>query len=329
VPARSRHQSEPRAQPLLVSATHLERVGVADGGVEVAVGGRVLRLTNLRKPMYPMAGVSKGQVIDYYAQVADVILPHVGGRPLTMKRFPDGLGGAYFYEKQCPAHRPDWMRTVPIFSERHGHALEYCVATEAASLVWLANLANLELHPALGLAADVDVPTGVVFDIDPGYPATLLACCRVALLLRGLFETLALRSFVKSSGSKGLHVYVPLNAGLPYGRTKAFAREVAETIAARFPELVTANMARARRAGKVLIDWSQNARHKTTVAPYSLRAKDPPTVSKPLEWEEVQAAAESGRTEGLVATPQEMLASIRDRGDVLAESVRLRQELPA
>jgi bifunctional non-homologous end joining protein LigD len=312
----------------LHSATHLRRTGSLERGVEVEFAGRRLRLTNLEKPMYPVGGMSKGQVVDYYAQVAEVVLPHVVGRPLTLKRFPDGIGGAYFFEKQCPGHRPDWVQTAPIWIEQYRTHYEYCVIGEAATLVWLANLASLEVHPALARAGDLGRPTGVAFDCDPGYPAGLLEACQVALWLRFLFDRIGLESFVKSSGSKGVHVYVPLNDYATYERTKAFARSVAQSLERQSPELVTAQVSRARRAGKVLIDWGQNDRHKTIVAPYSLRANDPPTVSVPLRWEEVEQAVKDQHGESLVLSPAAMLERLQREGDLFAESGSLRQSLP-
>jgi bifunctional non-homologous end joining protein LigD len=278
--------------------------------------------------MYPIARVTKGEVIDYYAQIAEAMLPHAAGRPLTLKRFPDGLGGAYFFEKQCPRHRPDWISTVAIWTESQTATYDYCVITEPATLVWLANLASLEVHPALARADDLTRPTAVAFDIDPGYPAGLLEACQVALWLRGLLDVLGLRSFVKSSGSKGLHVQVPLNVPVTYARTKGFARQVAQTLAERFPDLVLANIARVQRSEKVLIDWAQNDRQKTVVAPYSLRAADPPTVSVPLRWEEVEAAAGRHDAGGLVLSPRAMLDRLEREGDLLAAAPELRQRLP-
>jgi bifunctional non-homologous end joining protein LigD len=312
----------------IASATHLRRVGERGPGVEVEVGERRLRLTNLDKRMYPLGALTKGQVIDYYARAADAILPHIARRPLTLKRFPDGLDGAYFYEKQCPRHRPGWLETVPIWTERFQETYEYCTAGEPAALVWLANLANLELHAALGRSGALETPTTVVFDLDPGYPAGPLHACQAALVLRGLFEQLDLESFAKSSGSKGIHVFVPLNTAVTYPQTKRFARAVAETVAGRLPQLALAEVTRARRRGRVVIDWGQNDHHKTMVAPYSLRAVDPPTVSMPLRWEEVEAALEAEDIASLTATPQGMLERLDREGDLFAPVAELRQELP-
>ncbi len=313
----------------LETATRLRRTSELAGGIEFEVAGRRLRITNLHKTMYPTAGLSKGEVIDYYAQVAGAMLPYVSGRPLTLKRFPDGVGGAYFFEKQCPRHRPDWVITVPIWVDAYATHYDYCVISERATLVWLANLASLEVHPALAPAEDLAHPTALAFDLDPGYPAGLREACQVALWVRGLLDVLGLASFVKSSGSKGLHVHVPLAGSATYARTKAFAREVADAIAARFPAVALANLARSRRSGRVLIDWAQNDRHKTMVAPYSLRANDPPGVSVPLRWDEVERAGETGRVDALVLTPEELIDRLDREGDVWAGAPALRQELPA
>jgi bifunctional non-homologous end joining protein LigD len=205
---------------------------------------------------------------------------------------------------------------------------EYCVVSEPATLVWLANLASLEVHPALARAEDVARPAGVAFDCDPGHPAGLLDACQVALWLRWLFDRLGLRSFAKSSGAKGFHVYVPLHAEVTYDETKAFARGVAQSLERQSPELVLANVSRARRAGKVLIDWGQNDRHKTIVAPYSLRANDPPTASVPLRWDEVEEAVESQDAGSLVLSPEAMLERLERQGDLWAPAASLRQDLP-
>jgi bifunctional non-homologous end joining protein LigD len=313
----------------LETATHLRRTGELAGGIEVEAAGRRLRITNLHKTMYPIAGLTKGEVIDYYARVADAMLPHVAGRPLTLKRFPDGLGGAYFFEKQCPRHRPDWVTTVPIWVDAYATHYDYCVVSEPATLVWLANLASLEVHPALARAGDLSRPTVLAFDIDPGYPAGPVEACQVALWLRGLLEVLGLTPFVKSSGSKGLHVLVPIEDRATHAATKGFARQVAETLAERFPALALANIARARRSGKVLIDWAQNDRHKTIVAPYSLRATDPPTVSVPLRWAEVERTLDTGDPDPLVLDPPAMLRRLAREGDLWEEMPRLGQRLPA
>ena len=233
--------------------------------MEIDVDGKRLKLSNLEKVLYPEAQFTKAQVIDYYVRIAPVLLPHLRGRPLTMKRYPEGVNGQYFYEKQCPSHRPKWVHTAPIWSEGKQKATEYCVVDDLPTLVWAANLADLELHTSLSLAKAIERPTMMVFDLDPGAPAGIVECCEVGLVLHGLFEQLGLESVAKTSGSKGLQVYVPLNTQLDYRVTKPFAKRVAEVLEQRMPELVVSRMTKRLRPGKVLVDWSQNDGHKTTV----------------------------------------------------------------
>jgi bifunctional non-homologous end joining protein LigD len=295
----------------------------------VTVEGRELALSNLDKVLYPEVGFTKGQVVDYYARIAEVVLPHLRGRPLTLKRYPDGVEGKFFYEKRCPSHRPEWVTTASIWSGQREGNIDFCVVEDLPTLVWLANLADLELHTSLSLAAAIDTPTAVVFDLDPGEPADVLDCAQVALWLRGLFEALDLRSCVKTSGSKGLQVYVPLNTEVTYAETKPWARAVAETLAAKFEDRVVSQMTKAKRRGKVLIDWSQNDRHKTTACVYSLRAKARPTVSTPLEWDEVEAALAAGDAGRLVFDSDAVLRRVSERGDLFAPLLGERQRLPA
>jgi len=300
-----------------------------EGGAEVTVDGHTLRLTNLAKTLYPATGFTKADLIAYHRAVAPVLLPHLAGRPLTLKRYPDGVEGEFFYEKRIPSHAPDWVARARVPSGRHG-AIEHVVASDAATLVWLANLADLELHPSLSRADDLEHPTVVAFDLDPGEGAGLVECCEVALLLRGLFERLSLRCHAKTSGAKGMQVYLPLNRGeAAYEQTKPFARKVAETLQARLPELVVARMTRSRRAGKVLVDWSQNDAHKTTIGVYSLRATERPSVSAPVAWEEVAACLEGGDPEALRFCPAEVLQRVERRGDLFAPVLATRQELPS
>ena len=234
--------------------------------VEVEVEGRVLRLSNLDKPMYPKAGFTKGDLIDYYVRIAPVLLPHLHDRPLTLKRYPDGVEGKHFYEKQCPSHRPDWVQTAAVWSRHNKKNIDFCLVNDLPTMVWAANLADIELHTSLSVAEAVDRPTTMVFDLDPGAPANIVACCRVGLWLRDLFAELELESFAKTSGSKGLQVYVPLNnEEVTYDDTKPFARAVAELIEKQHPKQVVSRMTKSLREGKVLIDWSQNDDHKTTV----------------------------------------------------------------
>jgi bifunctional non-homologous end joining protein LigD len=295
---------------------------------EIEVEGRTLKLTNRAKVMYPRTGFTKGELIDYYAAIAPVLLPHLAGRPLTLKRYPDGVEGEYFYEKRCPAHRPSWVRTVAIGSERGKGTIDYCLAEDLPTLIWAGNLAAIELHPSLSLAARMDRPTAIVFDLDPGAPAGLKACCRVALLIKEVFDMFGLATFVKTSGSKGLQVYVPLNTPVDYEQTKSFARAVAELLEKRHPRQVLSRMAKDLRPGKVLIDWSQNDEHKTTVCVYSPRARERPTISTPLAWEEVEKASRSRREPNLSAEPGELLERIERHGDLFEGLLILRQELP-
>jgi bifunctional non-homologous end joining protein LigD len=296
--------------------------------VEVEIEGRRLRLSNLEKVFYPRTGFTKGDVIDYYIRVAPALLPHLRDRPLTLKRYPNGVDAPYFYEKRCPAHRPAWVRTEPVWSRANEDVIDFCVCDDLATLVWAANLADLELHTYLHLAREVARPTMVVFDLDPGAPADVLQCCEVALVLRGLFEALGLHSYPKTSGSKGLQIYVPLNAPVAYDDTKAFARGVAEALEARRPDLVVSSMKKALRAGKVLVDWSQNDDHKTTSCVYSLRAKDRPTVSTPLRWAEVEEALAARDAAPLTFEASAVLARVAAHGDLFAPVLSEVQRLP-
>jgi len=290
--------------------------------VEVEVDGRSLSLSNLDKVLYPKAGFTKGDVIDYYARIAPVLLPHLRDRPLTLKRYPNGVEAPYFYEKQCPSHRPEWVRT-----ERVGD-ITFCVVEEVATLVWLANLADLEIHPSLARVDPVSRPTVMAFDLDPGPPAGILECCQVAVWLHEVFDALGLESFAKTSGSKGLQVYLPLNTEVTYATTKPFANGLAALLEKQHPELVVSRMAKSLREGKVLVDWSQNDQHKTTVCVWSLRARDRPTVSTPVAREEIEAALSAGDPECLVFDAQAALGRAA-RGDLFAGVLELEQRLPA
>ncbi len=266
--------------------------------------------------LWPEAGFTKGQVIDYYARIAEAILPHLRDRPLTLKRYPNGVAESYFYEKRCPRHRPDWVETVPIWSGRNEGEIDYCLCNDRATLIWLAQLAALELHPSLSLADEIERPTVLAFDLDPGAPADILDCCGIALRLRELFAGLELECFPKTSGSKGLQVYVPLNSNVTYEETKPFARAVAQALERAKPDLVVSRMAKNLRKGKVLVDWSQNDQHKTTVCVYSLRAKERPTVSTPIAWKEVEEAAEREDRELLSFEADEVLKRVEKQGDL-------------
>jgi bifunctional non-homologous end joining protein LigD len=296
----------------------------------MTVEGRELKLSNLDKVLYPKTGFTKGDVIDYYRRISAAVLPHLEGRPLTLKRYPDGVEGEYFYEKNCPSHAPPWVQTVAI--RMSSKTIRFCLCEDLPTLMWLGNLADLELHTSLSLAADPLRPTILAFDLDPGEPATIVECCQVGLWLQGMFERLGLQAFAKTSGSKGLQVYVPLNTEDatyegPRG-TKTFAKTVAELLEQAEPDLVVSRMTRSLRAGKVFVDWSQNDEAKTTVTVYSLRAKDRPTVSTPVTWDEVRACLESGDPERLVFTSDEVIARVERDGDLFAPVLSLRQELP-
>jgi bifunctional non-homologous end joining protein LigD len=296
--------------------------------VEVEVGGRRLKLSNLEKVFYPATGFTKGQVIDYYTRIAPVLLPHLHDRPLTMKRYPDGVEGPHFYEKQCPSYRPDWIEVAPIWSRRNSREIEYCLANDLATLVWLANLADLELHTSLSRAPDPMQPTMMVFDLDPGPPAAVLQCAEVALRLHHMLGALGLECVPKTSGSKGIQVYVPLNEPVTYDETKPFAHAIAKLLEKEQPKLVVSSMKKEVRRGKVFVDWSQNDDHKTTVCVYSLRARERPTVSTPLSWEELEEAHAAGDDGRLVFAPGEVLERVSEHGDLFAPVLERRQALP-
>jgi bifunctional non-homologous end joining protein LigD len=283
------------------------------------VGGREIKLSNLDKVLYPEAGFAKRDIIDYYARIAPTVLPHLDGRALTLKRYPNGVDANFFYEKNAPSHRPDWVTTARVGS------IDYVVVDEEPTLVWLANLADLELHTSLALASDPARPTLIAFDLDPGAPATVVECCRVAELLHGMFNGLGLQCFAKTSGSKGMQVYVPLNSEATFAETKAFSKTVAELLAREEPGLVVARQTKSARAGKVLVDWSQNDINKTTINAYSLRAMARPTVSTPVTWDEVRA---THRPEDLAFEAADVLRRVEEQGDLFGPVVSLVQTLP-
>jgi len=295
----------------------------------VEVQGRKLKLSNLDKVLYPDVGFTKGQVIDYYARIAPVLLPHLRGRPLTMKRYPNGVGGMFFYEKNCPTHRPEWVKTTRVWSEGNNRWMDYCLIEDLPTLVWAANLADLELHTSLSLGKDILRPTFLVFDLDPGPPANIVQCCRVGLMVRQIFATLGLQCFAKTSGSKGLQIYVPLNTAVTYDDTKPFAHELARLLERQHPDLVVSDMKKALRTGKVLVDWSQNDDHKTTICVYSLRAKERPTVSTPVKWDEVENCLEKGDATLLVFDSDRVLERVKQDGDLFAPVLKLKQKMPA
>jgi len=294
----------------------------------VEIQGRHLKLSNLEKVLYPATGFSKQQVIDYYARIAPAILPHLVGRALTRKRYPDGVDGEPFYEKNAPKYRPEWVKTAPIWSEGNRRTVYYVLANDLATLVWLANLAALELHPSLALAKDITCPTEMVFDLDPGPPANIVQCCQVGLWLREIFEHFGLKSFPKTSGSKGLQLYVPLNTPTTYDATKTFAHALAQLLEHEHPEMVVSDMKKTLRAGKVFVDWSQNDEHKTTVAVYSLRAREHPTVSTPVTWEDVERAFKKKDASRLVFEAPQVVSRFEKVGDLFEPVLTLKQRLP-
>jgi bifunctional non-homologous end joining protein LigD len=294
----------------------------------VDIEGRHLKLSNLDKVLYPEAGFTKGQVIDYYVRIAPCLLPHLAGRPLTMKRYPNGVSGMFFYEKNCPTHRPDWVKTARVWSEGNNRWMDYCLIEDLATLVWAANLADLELHTSLSLGKNVLQPSFLVFDLDPGAPATIVQCCQVGTWVRDIFSQLGLQSFAKTSGSKGLQIYVPLNTTVSYDQTKPFAHELARLLERQHPDLVVSDMKKALRTGKVLVDWSQNDDHKTTVCVYSLRAKERPTVSTPVKWSEVENCLKKGDPTLLAFDSEEVLARTKKFGDLYEPVVKLKQKMP-
>jgi bifunctional non-homologous end joining protein LigD len=304
----------------------------------VEVDGRELKLTNLDKVLYPDTGFSKGEVVDYYAKVAPAILPHLRGRALTLRRFPEGVddSDAAFFEKRCPKHRPDWVVTAAVEAGPHAGVIDFCVCENRPTLVWMAQLAAIELHPSLSLAETPDQPSVLAFDLDPGPPANVVDCCRVALRVRELFEHFGLRCFPKTSGSKGLQVYAPLNndavtyeaEGEDGEGTKPLARAIAQLLEKQTPKEVVSKMKKVERKGKVFVDWSQNHRRKTTIAVYSLRARERPTVSTPVAWEEVEHAAKKEDADSLVFETKDVLKRIERDGDLFEPVLKLKQELP-
>ena len=291
----------------------------------ILLEGRRLSLSNLDKVLYPATGFTKGLVIDYYARIAPVMLPHIREHPLSLVRYPNGIGQPRFFQKNCPEHKPRWIRTTPLSREKE---TRLCMGDSQAALVWLANLAALELHPYLWTVAHPSQPALMVFDLDPGQVMTIIDCCRVGLLLHDLLGRLGLRSFAKTSGKKGLHLWVPLNTPTTFPETKAFALAVARILEEEDAAGITTTMTKSLRPRRIFIDWSQNDYHKTTVAAYSLRGNDRPTVSTPITWQEVRSAIRRGDPESLVFETADVLKRVARKGDVAAEALTLRQRLP-
>ena len=294
----------------------------------VEIQGQRLKLSNLDKVMYPETGFTKGHLIDYYARIAPVLLPHLHGRALTLKRYPNGVNGMHFYEKNCPEHRPDFVQVAPVFSASNNKWINYCLAQDLPTLVWAANLADIELHTSLSLAKETLQPSFIVFDLDPGAPANIVQCCRVGLWVRDVFAHFGLKSFAKTSGSKGLQIYVPLNTAVTYDQTKPFAHELARLLERQHRDLVVSDMKKSLRTGKIFVDWSQNDDYKTTVCVYSLRAKDRPTVSTPVKWDEVEQCLKKDDPNLLVFTSDEVLKRVEKLGDLFEPVLKLKQKLP-
>jgi bifunctional non-homologous end joining protein LigD len=295
---------------------------------ELVVEGEKLSVSNLNKVLYPKVGFTKGQVIDYYIRIAPALLPHLEDRPLTMKRYPNGVDKEFFYEKNCPAHRPKWVKTAKVWSEGNNRTMDYCLAQDLPTLVWAANLADLELHTSLAKKNNVARPTMMVFDLDPGAPADIVQCCQVGLWLRDLLGGMKLKSFAKTSGSKGLQVYVPLNTPVTFDQTKDLSRALAQLLEQAHGKVVTSNMSKSVRKGKVFVDWSQNDEHKTTICVYSLRAREEPTVSTPVTWDEVTSCLKKKKADLLKFRSDKVLARVEKMDDLFAPIEKLKQKLP-
>jgi len=295
---------------------------------ELIVGGQTLSVSNLDKVLYPKAGFTKGQVIDYYIRIADALLTHLKDRPLTMKRYPNGVESEFFYEKNCPSHRPKWVKTAKVWSEGNNRMMNYCLAQDLPTLVWAANLADLELHTSLSRKNAVERPTMMVFDLDPGAPADIVQCCQVGIWLREILQEMKLQSWAKTSGSKGLQLYVPLNTAVTYDETKALSHALAEYLEREHSNLVVSKMSKALRKGKIFVDWSQNDEHKTTICVYSLRAKEEPTVSTPVTWEEVENTLKKKDAKRLVFRCEKTLQRVEKMGDLFEEVETRKQKLP-
>ena len=295
---------------------------------QLVVEGKKLAVSNLNKVLYPKVGFTKGQVIDYYVSIAPVLLPHLKDRPLTMKRYPNGVDKEFFYEKNCPSHRPSWVKTAKVWSEGNQRHMHYCLAQDLPTLVWMANLADLELHTSLARKKNVAQPTVMVFDLDPGAPANIVQCCQVGVWLRDLLAEMKLKSFPKTSGSKGLQVYVPLNTPATFDDTKGWSRALAEHLENEHGDLVVSKMLKSLRTGKVLVDWSQNDEHKTTISVYSLRAKEEPTVSTPVSWDEVENCLKKKKADLLKFRSDQVLARVKKMDDLFAPVQALKQKLP-
>jgi bifunctional non-homologous end joining protein LigD len=293
----------------------------------IEVGGRQLKIGKLDRVVFPRAGVTKGALLDYYVRVGDTMLAHLRERQLHMHRYPEGVDGPRFWQKGCPEHRPPWMPVAPVWSEAKGATIDFCVVNELASLLWAVNIGSIELHTSLHTRHAMHRPTALAFDLDPGDGVDVIACGEVALRLRALLDGVGLCGFVKTSGSKGLQVYVPLNADVAYAQTKPLAKSIAQTLEAESPDRVISRMARAERRGRVLVDWGQNTEHKSMVCAYSVRAKERPTVSTPVTWQEVEASVAAGDAAALRFEMGGVLARIERHGDLFAPVLSVEQDL--
>jgi bifunctional non-homologous end joining protein LigD len=290
-----------------------------------------LTLSNLDKVLYPHTRFTKGEVIDYYTRIAPILLPHVRNRAMTFKRYPDGVEGKFFFEKNAPSHTPEWVKRTRLpspGSTKNRETIDYAVLCDLPSLVWAANLATLEFHVPMWTVTSAGKPRNpdlMVFDLDPGPPATIVECCEVAGLVRDVLASDGLEATPKTSGSKGLQLYVPLDGKSPWEDVHAYARALAQRLEKDRPDLVVWNMKKELRTGKVLVDWSQNNAAKTTIAVYSLRARPAPTVSTPITWDEVEACA---KPEDLRFTSADVLARVDKHGDLFAPCLDGGQKLP-
>jgi bifunctional non-homologous end joining protein LigD len=294
----------------------------------VELAGRKLSLSNLNKDLYPAYGFTKAHILEYYRQMARFILPHLQGRALTLKRYPEGVDQEYFFEKRCPAHRPAWVETGEI-SLDDGEPMTVCLVNDLATLMWVENLASVELHVPLARAASPATPDSLVFDLDPGDPANLVDCARVALIIRDLLTPLGLACYVKTSGKKGLHVYVPLNRlETTFAGTKKFSRVVAELLQKNYPDLVTSKMAKESRPGKVFINWSQNDASKTMICIYSLRAREKPYVSFPLDWQDLEKLQGRDDYKKIEVLHDQAISRVEQHGDLFGAVLVKQQRLP-
>jgi bifunctional non-homologous end joining protein LigD len=293
---------------------------------QLNIEGRIVEVSSLEKVFYPKAGFTKGQVIDYYIKISPFLLPHLQGRPVTLKRYPNGVEGLFFYEKQIPASHPAWVKTANV-KRKDGSEINYCVFDSLPVLVWAANLADLELHTFQHRAPKLEQPTTMAFDLDPGAPADIVNCCEVGLWLKDLLAEHGLESFPKTSGSKGLQIYVPLNSAVTYEQTKTFSHAAAEHLERLHPQKIVSKMQKNLRGGKIFIDWSQNDEHKTTVNVYSLRAKEHPTVSTPVTWDEVANALKKKNAKLLTFETKDVLKRVEKLGDLFVPVLKMKQKL--